>query len=176
MLTWLAQLFSTDDIYREKKPYRQTNRKLGDEAVMGKAEQQQGLELESESQPESQRQESQRLPELKNGQDSNEHDSDNELYSGNQGDSNKEPRCASEQESGNEFGSDSGQEPEAKLGPKNGKAEKSEQEPGNQIGWCIGRTQRTSQISQVPYKKQSPPPERQSHLVCGSYIPPKGPP
>jgi len=60
MLTWLAQLFSTDDIYREKKPYRQTNRKLGDEEVMGKAEQQHGLELESESEPESQRQESQR--------------------------------------------------------------------------------------------------------------------
>jgi hypothetical protein len=40
MLTWLAQLFSTDDIYREKKPYRQTNRNLGDEAVMGKEEQQ----------------------------------------------------------------------------------------------------------------------------------------
>jgi hypothetical protein len=156
MLTWLAQLFSTDDIYREKKPYRQTNRKLGDEAVMGKAEQQQGLELESESEPESQRQESQMLPELQNGQDFNEHDSDNQLYPENQGDSNKEPRCDSEQESGNEFGSDSEQEPEAKLGPKNGKAEKSEQEPGNQ-DWLVHRKDSENEPDQPSTEQKTKP-------------------
>src|ERR1700710_869216 len=61
-------------------------------------------------------------------------------------------------------------------GQRMGKRRRVSRSLGTKIGWCIGRTQRTSQISQVPYKKQSPPPERQSHLVCGSYIPPKVPP